>query len=366
MLTQDRPNISKHYIVDSHMKLFIPLLVLFFMLTGWRCKNDDTPSNSLTDINNTLGYGLLSKVAGIWSGPVVSATSAGNFPQWIVDFRPISENQISAKNELDKRNDIHMSFFIAKYNNEYRVSFRSGGLFSGMTRVSYFLADSVVETSSRSFYRFSEILNGRKRASTELTFKGDSLIMRTFTNHNNTLTTPTLHMTWRAKLQDITTTTEAIAHFDFPKKTLSKDLTDAFNGQTEAVFFNTSVGDPYTEAQQPYLGQAFIHYSYTPGFTPDPQIKTILIITTQPLINGTSYNSNNLKFISRYVVLEATDPAFVFTYMHPGHYFLYALYDADGNQTFSSGDWASTLNAAFEVPDHGMAAGDANINFEIP
>jgi hypothetical protein len=39
-----------------------------------------------------------------------------------------------------------MSFFIAKYNNEYRVCFRNGGSFGGQTRVSYFLADSVSET----------------------------------------------------------------------------------------------------------------------------------------------------------------------------------------------------------------------------
>jgi hypothetical protein len=114
-------------------------------------KKDDTtdapPSNNpLSDINNTLGFGLLNKVKGIWNGPVTSSTALGAYPEWIVDFRPISENQISAKNELDSLNDIHMSFFIAKYNNEYRVCFRNGGSFGGQTRVSYFLADSVSET----------------------------------------------------------------------------------------------------------------------------------------------------------------------------------------------------------------------------
>ena len=49
-----------------------------------QCKKKDNPSNippsnnnSLTDINNTLGFGLLNKVKGIWNGPVTSSTALG-------------------------------------------------------------------------------------------------------------------------------------------------------------------------------------------------------------------------------------------------------------------------------------------------
>ena len=341
-------------------------------LTAQSCKHHTdenpapTPSNPLSDINNTVGFGLLTKVEGIWNGPVTSTTPLGGYPEWIVDFRPISENQISAKNELDTLNDIHMSFFVAKYNNEYRVCFRNGGSFGGQTRVSYFLCDSVSETSSESYYRFAEILKGRSRAYNEVIFRNDSLYMKTYTNHYNTLEIPTLHMTWSAKLKDNSSSTAAISHFDFPKKTLTKDFSSTFDGQTEAVYYSIGGGDPYTENQQPYLGKATINYTYASGYVPNSSKKTILIVTTQPLISGFSINTVNLKYRSRYVILSATDQSFVFNYMHPGTYYIYAMYDADGNNNFSSGDWASSANTTFTLASEGTTTANVQINFTIP
>lgn len=342
------------------------VLIVILLLTQRCSKDNSTGNNPPADIQNTLGFGLLNKVKGIWNGPVTSSTPLGGYPEWIVDFRPISENQISAKNELDIMNDIHMSYFIAKYNNEYRVCFRNGGSFGGQTRVSYFLCDSVSETSSQSYYRFAEIIKGRSRAYTEVIFRSDSLIMKSYTNHYNTLSAPSLHMTWNAKLQDTTSCAAAVSHFSFPKKTLTKDFSTTFNDQTEAVYYSIGGGDPYNESEQPYLGQATINYTYGGNFTPDPNNKTFLIITTQPLINGFSINMANLKFRSRYVILSATNQSFVFNYMHPGTYYLYALYDADGNQNFSSGDWVSTTNATFTLTNQATTTGTTQINFTIP
>lgn len=348
---------------------------LLILLLAAGCRKDktveptppvDPPTDSISDVNNTLGFGLLNKVKGIWNGPVTSSTALGGYQEWIVDFRPISENQISAKNELDSMNDIHMSFFIAKYNNEYRVCFRNGGSFGGQTRVSYFLADSVSETSSQSYYRFAEIIKGKSRAYTEVIFHDDSLIMKSYTNVYNTLTTPSLHMTWSAKLQDTSSCQAAITNFNFPKKTMTKDFSTTFTGQTEAVYYSIGGGDPYTESQQPYLGQATINYTYSGSYTPNPSKKTFLIITTQPLISGFSINTGNLKYRSRYVVLSATDQSFVFNYMHPGTYYLYALYDTDSNNSFSSGDWVSTTNTTFTLTNQGTTSSLTQINFTIP
>jgi len=344
---------------------------IFILTFALQCKKDHTTDNPpaenpLSNIENTLGFSLFDKVKGIWDGPVTSSTPLGGYPVWIVDFRPISENQISAKNELDTLNSIHMSYFIAKYNNEYRVCFRNGGSFGGQTRVSYFLADSVSETSSQSYYRFAEILKGRSRAYTEVIFRNDSLIMKSYTNHYNTLTTPTLHMTWNAKLQDTTSCQAAVTNFSFPIKTLTKDFSTTFTGKTEAVYYSIGGGDPYTETDQPYLGQATINYTYLGTYTPNASNKVFLIITTQPLISGFTINTANLKYRSRYVILAANDNSFVFDYMHPGTYYLYALYDADGNNTFSSGDWVSTTNTTFILPNHETTTSTTQINFTIP
>lgn len=349
------------------MKKYFPIVFLVVALSACdKDKKSDDEVDTTNTIENTLGFGLLSKVKGIWNGPVSSTTGLGSYPEWIVDFRPISENQISAKNELDSLNDIHMSFFIAKYNNQYKLCFRNGGSFAGMTRVSYFLADSVSETSAQSYYRFAELIKGKNRAYTEVIFKQDSLIMKSYTNKSNSLTNPTLHMSWSAKLQDTTSCQAAVAHFSFPKKTLTKDFSSTFNGIQETIYYSTTGGDPYPESDQPYLGQATITYSFASTFTPNPSDKIFLVISTQPLISLSPPFLVNPNTRSRYVILPASDNNFIFNYMHPGAYYLYALYDKDGNNTFNSGDGVSINNTTFTLLETGTVNSSTQINFTIP
>jgi hypothetical protein len=354
-------------------KLIFPL---FICLLLFNCKNkkvqeenNETPATPVApatpDVNNTYGFGVLKKVKGIWNGPVTSTTPLGGYPEWIVDFRPISENQISAKNELDTLNDIHMSFFIALYNNEYRVAFRNGGSFAGNKRVSYFLTDSVSKNSTTSFYRFSEIIKGKKRAYTEVILRADSLYIKSYTNKYNTQTTSTPHMVWSAKLQDSTSCQAAVNNFAFPKKTQTKDWSTTFSGQAEAVYFSLST-DPYPENAQPYLGQTTAAYSYASGFNPTAGKKVLLVVTTQPLFSGAMFNAANLKYRSRYVILDASDLSFTFNYMHPGTYYYYAMYDNDGNGIANSGDWISTTNTTFTLGAQGTASTSTQINFIVP
>ena len=358
--------------LSSAFKTLAIALITFSAISCKDKKTEDvgdpinTPgTTSGPSLQNTIGFGVLNKVKGIWNGPVTSTTPLGGYPEWIVDFRPISENQISAKNELDTLNDIHMSFFIAKYNNEYRVAFRNGGAFGGMHRVSYFLCDSVSESSSNSFYRFAEVLKGKSRAYTEVIRKADSLIIKSYTNKYNTQTTATPHMTWAAKLQDTTSANAAVANFAFPQKTLTKDFSTSFVGQTEAVYYNATT-EPYDEASQPYLGQTTIHYSYDASHVPNPAKKVFVFITTQPLFSGMTFNAANLKYRSRYVTLAANDLSFTFNYMHPGNYYLYALYDTDGNNAPNIGDWFTPVNTAFSLTAKGTTTTSTQINFTIP
>ena len=350
---------------------FIAISVLF-----QQCKKKDSDSNttantgnnvsSYADINNTYGFGIFNKLKGIWDGPVTSTTPLGNFNEWMVDFRPISENQISEKSELDTANNIYMSYFIAKCNNEYRVCFRNGGTWSSMTRVSYFLADSVYESTAKSYYRFSEIIKGKSRAYTEVLFRNDSMLMKSYTNKTNTLPAATLHMSWTAKLQDTTTCMAAVSHFNFPKKTLTKDFSTTFTGQPEAIYYSLTGGDPYPESAQPYFGKAVISYSYASGYTPNPNVKVMLMLSAQPLISGTAINTANLIYRSRYVTLSSNNQTFTFNNIHPGTYYLYAMYDTDDNVAYSTGDWVSTTNTTFTVAPLGTVNASTQINFTIP
>src|SRR5438105_508835 len=83
----------------------------------------------------------LNDLSGIWDGPVTSTTGLGSYPEWIVDFRPVSGAQVSAKNELDSVNDILMSFFIVQHAGAFKMAFRNGGGFAGSKRIAYAMID---------------------------------------------------------------------------------------------------------------------------------------------------------------------------------------------------------------------------------
>jgi hypothetical protein len=355
------------------MKRYLPLAVLSLMLVFAvsAChdkpvtppvNNDRPPITGSTDV---IGYGLLDKVGGIWDGSIHSTTMLGNFPEWIVDFRPISASQISAKNELDTLNDIFMSYFIAYHKGAYRVVFRNGGSFNGLKRASYLEADSAYESSGYSYYRFVDMVQGTKRSYSEVIFKSDSMIMRSYTNHYNTQPTATLHMEWKAQQKDHTVYDGVKSTFQYPQKVMVKDFTHSFDSLTDAVFYQL-VGDPYTEADQPYLGVSMLSYTVLPSLTLSASRKVFLVVTTQPLFSGFTFNASAMNFRSRYVILSSSTRSFNFNYMHPGAYYLYALYDADGNGTFNSGDYISTANTSFSLAAKGSTSASTQINFMIP
>ena len=351
--------------------LFFVVSAAFYSCKDWVKENPNPENEQLPLINSgsdVKGYGILSRLPGIWNGPVSSSTALGSYPEWIVDFRPVSAAQVSAKNELDSLNNILMGFFIVKHNNEYKMAFRNGGGFAGNQRIAYAVVDSVSETANNYFYRFSDFRAGKNRVHINVLFKDDSLIMHTYTNVYNTQATAVTHMLWRAKLQDNTSAQNAVSHFSFPQKQLVKDFSTVFDAKPEAIYYNSDLtSDPYNTTSQPYLGKTIVNVSFGPGRTPDPAKKVFLMITTQPLFSGFTFNPGQLKYRSRYVFLASTDNQFTFDYMHPGSYYIYSLYDTNGDNTFSSGDWiASNLTNTFTLPEQGTQTVNTMIDFTIP
>jgi hypothetical protein len=353
------------------------IIVLIALLTCSlvQCKSkksgeeEETPAAADPGIDsstNVMGYNILAKLPGIWNGPVTSTTPLGGYPEWIVDFRPVSASQVSSKSELDSVNNVLMGFFIVKHGGSYKMAFRNGGGFAGNQRIAYAVIDSVSELTNHYFYRFSDFRAGKNRVYSEILFKDDSLLMKVYTNHYNMQTSTTIHMSWKAKLQDAASTQNAITLFGFPKKTMVKDFSTVFNSKPEAIYYNNA-GDPYDEMSQPYLGKTTVNISYGAGYSPVALKKVFLIITTQPLFSGMSFQAGQLKYRSRYVILDGSDVSYTFSYMHPGSYYLYALYDSDGNNTFNSGDWmASNVNNTFTLSALGTQTVGTTINFTIP
>lgn len=349
---------------------YLPLLLLvcLFASACKKDKNDPTPTDgNLTEQTEVMGHGILEHLPGIWNGSVTSSTPLGNYPEWIMDFRPISSSHISGKAELDTLNNIFMSFFLTKYNGEYLMAFRNGGGFAGAQRVSYAKIDSVSETSSEAYYRFSDFIAGEQRVYSEFRFRGDSLLMKVYTNRYNTQNTPTIHMEWRAKRVDATSATSAIQTFSYPKKVLAKDMTNAFENLSEAIYYSEG-SDPFPQSDHPHIGETTINISLDNNVQTSANGITILSITTQPLFNNNLFVPSNLKYRSRYVLLRGAGPfTYTFDIMHPGSYYLNAIYDVNGNLAPGSGEYLSyPFDVPFTLNSNGQSVQTADINFQIP
>ncbi|MCS7297567.1 MAG: hypothetical protein RMK19_04780 [Bacteroidia bacterium] len=335
---------------------FLTLLTL----SCHRQKPSEAPSTSPQELP---GFELLEALMGIWEGPVTSTTSVGNFSTWKVDFRPISHSQISARNELDSANNIHLSFFIAKYEGQLTLCMRNGGFFAGRERLTYLFLDS----SSRGYYRFSEPISKGQRAYAEIRIlRPDSLILSAYTNKLRTVSTPVLHMRWNARRLDTSAALEAARVLNFPQKTPSRDLTGAFLGRQEAIFYTPIEGDPYPSNDQPYLSTLEARYRHSSQYNPDPTKFVILFTMTRPILEGNQYKPENLRYITRYVRLPSGKNSFTFQHIHPSRYYLYALYDADGDGMPSRGDWFSLVGRQVEIPPQSSVQAEVEINFQLP
>ncbi|MCX7606712.1 MAG: hypothetical protein N2170_05545 [Bacteroidia bacterium] len=346
--------------VINRSTLFSLLLVL--CLNELSCRRQK-PSLSPLSPTDPIGFDLLARLPGIWEGPLVSTTSVGNFPFWKVDLRPISSGQVSSRSELDSANDIHLSFFIARYGDKTLLCFRNGGYFSGMERISYLLLDS----TASGYYRFSEPVTRGRRAYAEVHFPHpDSLILSAYTNKMGTTQQPVLHIRWNARRLDTTAAQAAIQRFSFPQKSIILDLSQAFQGRTEAIYYSPIQNDPYPSSGQPYLGTLRASYQHGNGYTPDSSRFVILFTTTKPLLEGMQYYPDRLRYITRYVRLPSTKGNFTFRHMHPGSYYLYALYDVDGDGQPSSGDWFSISGTSVEVLPETEVQASAALTFRLP
>tara|TARA_R110000868_G_scaffold354567_2_gene615885 strand:+ start:466 stop:693 length:228 start_codon:yes stop_codon:yes gene_type:complete len=75
-----------------------------------------------------------------------------------------------------------------------------------------------------------------------------------------------------------------------------------------------------------------------------------------------------LKYRLRYVFVEAANPTgYNFNYMHPGTYYINALYDNNGDLNFSSGDYmSSNFDTPITIAAESSASATVNVNFQIP
>jgi hypothetical protein len=338
------------------------LILLSFFVFGQDIQTGSKVINS--DNEKVLGFGFLKRIPGLWHGPVSSATPAGNFDNWYVDFRPIGECQVSHFSLLDSNTVNNMSFFIVNFNGELRVAQRTEGCFMDKCCVTYEVMDSVSESTG--FYRFSDFVNGKKRAYTEYRFKDDELVMKVYTSKFNKVYPLQLHSTWTAKLGSRKYASEAASVFNYPQPVMLKDFSNAFNNMNESLFF-TFDNDPYKSTEQPYVGSVIVNISIDKKLKIKKTDEICLLLTAEPLFEGIKYKEDNLKYIAKYVYLSVGTSTYEIKNLHPGKYYLSSYLDINKDKKHLKGDYMSsdTMNS-FTVAKKSKASVNTVIDFVIP
>ena len=355
--------------------LILTVILILLIQCGYNDKDKRKGSNStISNKDNVLGYGFLKRIPGLWNGPVVSTTQAGNFDVWYVDFRPVSQGQVSEYSTYSFKNFNngvpedktlnYISFFIVKHDNRLKVAMRTEASAFNQKCITYEIIDKVKE--SKGYYRFSDFQAGADRAYTEFTFKDDQLTMEVYTNKFNMVYPVQVHSVWIAKCGDRNAPLEAISYFNYPQPVMVEDFTDAFKNLYESIFYTDS-DDPFYSATQPYVGNVTVNISIDSNLTVNNNCELCLLLTTESLFDGLIYKEENLKYISRYAYLPVDVKSFTFDYIHPGKYYLYSYCDINGDKKHLSGDYmSSNFNNTISLSANGNVVVDTTIDFVIP
>ncbi|UCB45112.1 MAG: hypothetical protein JSV25_12970 [Spirochaetota bacterium] len=319
--------------------LILLIIITFNMITQHIFTyNGKLSNNKLLYADNStevVGFGILSRLPGLWNGPVYSSTPAGSFDKWYVDFRPVSPGQVSQYSTIDADTVNYLSFFIVKHDNQLKVAMRTEGVFQNKGCVTYEVIDRVRE--SEGYYRFFDFQAGDKRAYTEFTFKDDEFIMEVYTNKFNTVSPLQQHSRWVAKLGNRNAALDAVSHFNFPQSVMVKDFSNVFNHMSESIYF-TFENDPYSSLSQPYVGNVTVNILVDKGLKVENDHEFFLLLATESLFKGLKYDIENLKYISKYVFLPVNIKSYTFNNVHPGKYYLYSYNDINNDKRHLDGE----------------------------
>lgn len=311
-----------------------------------------------------MGYGILSRIVGQWHGPVITDTPAGSFPEWYVDFRPVSAGQVSQYSLLDSQTINNLAFFIVRHEGRLKVAMRTEGCFADACCVTYEVIDKVDEESG--YYRFSDFRSGAARAYTEFTISEDKFLMEVYTNKFNRLDKLELHSRWKAKLGYRESADEAISALEFPQPAMVKDFTDVFRNMSESIYY-TFENDPYPSASQPYTGSLTVDIRISDELKVKKSDELFLLLTTGSLFDGLKYNPDSDRYYSKYVYLPIDTESYTIKNLHPGRYYLYGYNDINGDKKHKRGDYMSSdLSNIVIVPPEGNARASTLIDFIIP
>lgn len=304
------------------------------------------------DINQE-GFDLLEKMQGHWVGR--NRIIADDWDWFAFDYRAISASHVFGIFEGGTLGNLFTSFFVTDFKDTRTIMARNGGLLNGIYRTSYFVLDSVRYGADDAFYRLVDAEGGTNTMWMELRFKADSLYFNAYTSGLGQRM-PTRHMTFRAQRQHPELAATAAAAVGFPNNEVAWDFSDGFmqeylqasegaksatflaqDAQKDVLALAKDAGDPWTIADIPYLSYLRIKLEKNAAI----EGKNIFVnLSKDPLTDGRGYFHSLEAFntVLLFSSLIPTQNEFLFTYLHPGEYYVNITADVNGDGVPGPGD----------------------------
>ncbi len=361
------------------LKILGILTVLFLVacekelrdITGGTTTTTTTETETTTTLSSNViplditqdGFDFLTKMQGHWVG--TNRVIATDYPWFGWDFRAISPSHIHGIHEGGTLGNLLTSFFVTNFKDTRTIMVRNGGLLNGIYRASYFVLDKVEDKNTEGkYYRFVDAVGGEATMSIELRFKQDSLYFNAYTgNLGNRL--PTRHMTFKAKKMHTELASNAAQATSFPQNTVDTglDFSKGFNASylyvqqqgsspksatflaqgngNDVYTLAPQSGDPYTISDHPQLATLNVNITRSTQITND---NLLVYLSKDALTDGNGFLTANLSAYNtllHFPSLENGENSFMFTYLHPGDYYLTVIADKNQDGSPSAGDVVS-------------------------
>lgn len=358
-------------------RLTIAALSLFFIScekdivniagdSGEEPVNPPPLSTEVTPVNiNEKGFNFLEHMQGQWVGK--NRVIADDYDWFCWDYRAISPSQTHGIFEGGSMGNLFTDYFVTDFKNTRTIMARNGGVLNGIYRTSYFVMDSVRTDANGEFYRFVDAVGGANTMFLELRFVADSLYYNAYTSKLGQNAPATRHMTFKGKKRDNSLASSVAAQVGYPQNTPAFDFSSGFNedflatdksasflaqSDTKSVFeLALESGDPYTINEHPLLGYLNL------TIEKNAQIQgadSYIFFSTDPLTDewGTiQYDNFNSVMLFSQLIPEQDE--FLFTYIHPGTYYVTVIMDVNGDGGPSQGD-ITHVETSIEITNQGQ------------
>ncbi|CAL2062831.1 hypothetical protein [Tenacibaculum sp. 190524A05c] len=352
--------------------------------------NSQVPTNPTAEVNpvdiTNDGFDFMEKMQGHWVG--TNKVIADEYDWFGWDYRAISPSHIHGIHEGGTLGNLFTSFFVTNYKGQRTIMARNGGLLNGIYRTSYFVMDKVENRNSEGkYYRLVDAVGGDAIMYMELRFKNDSLYFNSYTsNLGNRL--PTRHMTFKGKKMHFELAQEAANATNYPQNTIDTglDFKDGFNTEylyvdqgedapKSATFLASQTsndvyelapqsGDPYIISDHPRLGTLTVNINRNNTISND---NLLVYLSKDSLTDSDGYFTQTTEAydtLLHFPSLENNEDTFLFTYLHPGTYYLTVIADKNNDGGPSEGDIVSISKEIIVAPLENKTENVTNIDVQ--